>query len=167
MTESPDTQPTAPAPPEHARRAQARFPTRGLDWGAARWGRPLLGGGVAMAIVVAFLAIRGGDASEEVNALTGTARGGWNREEDIVLALVAGGAITVGMGLTFLAEYVRHWTPIFVAALLASSFLSLRELRDFDDTTSGLLLGLTIGFLALGLAIALSDAGRYRRRTGY
>jgi len=120
-----------------------------------------------MAIVVAFLAIRGGAASEEANALTGTARGGWNREEDILLALVAGGAITAGIGVTFLAEYVRHWTAIFVAALMGGTFLALRELRDFDSTTAGVLLGLTIGCLVLGLAAALYDLGRYRRRTGY
>lgn len=167
MTQAPDVQTSGAQPPEHARRTRARFRTRGLDWGAARWGRPLLGGGIGMAIVVTFLALRGGDASAEVNALTGTARGGWNREEDILLALVAGGAITVGMGMTFLAEYVRHWTAIFVAALMGSAFLALRELRDFDSTTAGVLLGLTIGCLALGLAIAFLDAGRYRRRTGY
>ena len=156
-----------PPPPEHARRSKDRFPQLGLNAGAARWGRPLVGGGVAMAIVVAYLAIRGGDGGEEVNALTDTARGGWNREEDILLAIVAGGAATAGIGVTFLAEYVRHWTAIFLAALFGATFLTLRELRDFDGATSDTLLGLTIGCLVLGLAIALFDAGWFRRRTGY
>lgn len=176
MTQTPSAQPDGPHPdgphpdgptPEHARRTKTRYVLPGLSWGAARWGRPLVGGGVGMAIVAAFLAIRGGAAGEEVNALTGTARGGWNREEDIVLALVAGGAVTAGIAVTFLAEYVRHWTAIFVAVLLSGTFLALRELRDYDSTTAGALLGLTIGFLALGLAVALFDLARYRRRTGY
>ena len=117
-----------------------------------------------MAIVVAFLAIRGGEPGAEVNALTGTARGGWNREEDIVLALVVGGAATVGIAIAFLSESVRHWTGIFVAALLGATFLALRALGDYDATTAAVLLGLTIGFLTLGLGIALFDARRYRRR---
>ncbi|PZC47717.1 MAG: hypothetical protein DK306_001053 [Chloroflexi bacterium] len=155
--------PTAPS--EHDRRQQTRYRQTGFDWLAGRWGRPLLGGGVAMAIVVAFLAIRGGESGEEVNALTGTARGGWNREEDIVLALVVGGAVTAGILVVFLGEFVRHWTAIFVAVLLGASLLALRELRDYDPTTAGILLGLTLGFLALGLAIALFDVGRYRQRS--
>ena len=166
MTQTPSA-PSHESTPEHARRTKTRYPLMGLNWGAARWGRPLVGGGVGAAIVVAFLAIRAGAASEEVNELTGTARGGWNREEDIVLALVAGGAVTAAIAVTFLAEYVRHWTAIFVAALLGGTFLTLRELRDFDATTADVLLGLTIGFLALGLLVALFDLGRYRRRTGY
>jgi hypothetical protein len=160
------TDPSNPAPtPEHARRARTRYGRPSLDGQAGRWGRPLLGSGVAMAIVVAFLAIRGGEPGEEVNALTGTARGGWNREEDIVLALVAGGAATVGIAVAFLSEYVRHWTAIFVAALLAATFLSLRELGDHGAATAAVLLGLTIASLALGLGIALFDARRYRRRS--
>ena len=157
---------SSPTPtPEHARRARTRYRRPGLEGPAGRWGRPLLGGGVAMAIVVAFLAIRGGEPGEEVNALTGTARGGWNREEDIVLALVAGGAAAVGLGAAFLSEYVRHWTAIFVAVLLGATFLALRALGDHEGATAAVLLGLTIGFLALGLGIALFDAGRYRRRS--
>jgi len=161
------TEPSDSPLPEHSRRGKARFPQLGLNAGAARWGRPLVGGGVAMAIVVAYLAIRGGDPGEEVNVLTGTARGGWNREEDILLAIVAGGAATVGIGVTFLAEYVRHWTAIFIAGLFATTFLALRELRDFESATSDTLLGLTIACLAAGLAIALFDVARFRRRTGY
>lgn len=161
MTDSSNPPPT----PEHARRARTRYRRPGLEGPAGRWGRPLLGGGVAMAIVVAFLAIRGGEPGEEVNALTGTARGGWNREEDIVLALVAGGAAAVGLGVAFLSEYVRHWTAIFVAVLLGATFLALRALGDHDGAAAAVLLGLTIGFLALGLGIALFDAGRYRRRS--
>ncbi|MDE2639179.1 MAG: hypothetical protein OXI03_01205 [Chloroflexota bacterium] len=161
MTDSSSPPPT----PEHARRERTRHRRPGLEGPAGRWGRPLLGGGVAMAIVVAFLAIRGGEPGEEVNALTGTARGGWNREEDIVLALVAGGAAAIGLGVAFLSEYVRHWTAIFVAVLLGATFLALRALGDHDGATAAALLGLTIGFLALGLGIALFDAGRYRRRS--
>ena len=170
MTDSSNPTPT----PEHARRERTRYGRASLDDLAGRWGRPLLGGGVAMAIVVAFLAIRGGEPGDEVNALTGTARGGWNREEDIVLALVVGGAATVGIAIAFLSESVRHWTGIFVAALLDRSpvvllggfatFLALRALGDYDATTAAVLLGLTIGFLTLGLGIALFDARRYRRR---
>ncbi|MXY79736.1 MAG: hypothetical protein F4Y94_08655, partial [Chloroflexi bacterium] len=104
MTDSSSPPPT----PEHARRERTRYRRPGRAGPAGRWGRPLLGGGVAMAIVVAFLAIRGGEPGEEVNALTGTARGGWNREEDILLALVAGGAAAVGLAAAFLSEYVRH-----------------------------------------------------------
>ena len=161
MTDSSNPTPT----PEHARRERTRYGRPNLDDLAGRWGQPLLGGGVAMAIVVAFLAIRGGEPGDEVNALTGTARGGWNREEDIVLALVVGGAATVGIAVAFLSECVRHWTGIFVAALLGATFLALRALGDHDATTAAVLLGLTIGALGLGLGIALFDARRYRRRS--
>jgi len=49
--------------------------------------------------------------------------------------------------------------------LLGATLLALRALGDHDATTAAVLLGLTIGFLALGLGIALFDAGRYRRRS--
>ena len=104
--------------PEHARRTRIRYRTLGLNWGAARWGRPLVGGAVGMAIVVTFLAVRGGEPGGDVNPLTGTARGGWNRDEDIVLALVAGGALAAAIAVTFLAEYLRHWTAFSVALML-------------------------------------------------
>jgi hypothetical protein len=152
--------------PEHSRRSQVRYSHLGLDAGAARWRCPLVGGGVGIAIVVVFLALRGGDPGPELNELTGTARGGWNREQDILLAIVAGGAATAGIAVSFLAEYVRHWTSIFVLALLGATLLSLRELRAFDNTTAAVLLALTIVFLAAGLGVALFDTGRHRRRTG-
>ena len=153
--------------PEHARRTRVRYRTLGLNWGAARWGRPLVGGAVGMAIVVTFLAVRGGEPGGDVNPLTGTARGGWNRDEDIVLALVAGGALAAAIAVTFLAEYLRHWTAFSVALMLGGSLLAIRELGDVGTAAGDALLGLTIFYAALAGAVLLADAARFRRRTGY
>ena len=84
-----------------------------------------------------------------------------------MLALVVGGAMTAGLAVMVLAEFVRHWSAIFVALLLGGSFLALRELRDYDATTADVMLALAIAGLALGFAIALFDLGRYRQRSGY
>ena len=66
---------------EHALRAQrtrlGALPTRAWDSMGPRMLRPLIGGAVGAAIVVLFLAIRGGTAVE-LNELTGTA---WGRLE--------------------------------------------------------------------------------------
>ena len=157
----------AKAAPEHARRTRVRYRTPGLKWGTARWGRPLMGGAVGMAIVVTFLAVRGGEPGGDVNPLTGTARGGWNRDEDIVLALVAGGALTAAIAVTFLAEYLRHWTALSVALALGGSLLAIRELGDAGTAASDALLGLTICCAALAGAVLLADAARFRRHRGH
>ncbi|MEE9276942.1 MAG: hypothetical protein V3V06_00850 [Dehalococcoidia bacterium] len=152
---------------EHGRRALPRWRDTRLDWQGWRWGRPFIGGFVGFAIVVVFLAIRGGTPTEPIDELTGTQRGGWNRLEDVHLLIVANGAIGMGLAVGLLAEYVRHWVGIVVIGTLGAALLAIREIGEVGDTASDTLLGLVIFSAALAGAVMLYDAWRYRRRAGY
>ena len=128
---------------EHARRQRPRWPTAGLDWHGWRAGRPLIGGLVGLGVVVLFLALRGGD-TEASDPLTGTARGGWNREADVHLLLMLNVAIAATLVVGLLSEWVRHWLSVYLAAMMGGVFLAIRELGDVGDTAADALLGLTI-----------------------
>ena len=157
---------TAPTP-EHARRTKTRWRTTTLDWQGWRLGRPLIGSFVGFAVVVIFLAIRGGVSTEPIDELTGTQRGGWNRLEDVHLLIVVNGAIGVGIAATLLAEYIRSWLAIWIIAMLGAVLLAIRELGDTGQTASDILLALVIVSALLALAVAAYDLFRFRRRAGY
>ena len=152
--------------PEHGRRTLPRWRPDGRRWPVWRVGRPLIGGAAGMAIVVAFLAIRGGEAGGPVDTLTGTQRGGWNRPEDVHLLLVISGAGLAGLALGVLAEYVRHWFALAGLAAAGGTLLALRELASLGPTAADVLLGLVLGCAALAGATMLFDALHSRRRSG-
>ena len=136
----------------------------------ARWGRsarPLIGGAVGLAVVVGFLALRGGEADEGVNAITGTQRGGWNREEDFHLALVVGGAATAGLMAALVAEWVRRWWALGAAVVAGWLLLLIREAASIDGAGADALLALVFFCVFLAVAAAAYDVVTLRRRTGY
>ena len=116
-------EPPIAARPEHARRTLPRWRTPGLGWQGWRWGRPLISGAVGMAIVVAFLAVRGGPPTDAVDPLTGVQLGGWNRLEDMHLLIVVNGASSDGNSGTWRIETNspnilkrRGWAPDSISA---------------------------------------------------
>jgi len=156
-----------PLAPEHARRTRTRWRTDGLGWHGWRWGRPLIGGAVGMAIIVTFLAVRGGTSTEAVDPLTGVQLGGWNRLEDVHLLIVANGAIAVGLIIGFLAEYVRHWLSIYTLLMLGGVLLAVREFDAHGAVAEDTLLALVIVSVVAATAIVVADTVRYRTRAGY
>ena len=157
---------TTEAAYEHARRDLPTFPTPGLSWLGNRTVKPLLGGFVATGVVVAFLAIRGGDA-ELFNEFTGQKVGGWTRHADVHLLIVINVAIVVGLAAQFLAEYTRHWIELWLALLAAGTFLAIREAAQVGSAAGDVLLGFVIASFALAVAIMLADAALTRKRAGY
>ena len=135
-----------------------------------RWGRsarPLIGGAVGLAVVVGFLALRGGESDEGVDAITGTQRGGWNREEDLHLALVVGGAATAGLMAALVAEWVCRWWAVGAAVVLGGVLLLIREAAGVDGAGGDALLALVFSCAFLAVAAAAYDVVTLRRRTGY
>ena len=97
---------------EHSRTRLGSLPSRSWDTMGPRMLRPLIGGAVGAAIVVLFLAIRGGTAVE-LNELTGTAWGGWSRHADVHLLIVVNAAVVVAIAVNFAAEWIHNWIYIF------------------------------------------------------
>ena len=151
---------------EHARRDLPAFKTLGLGWLGNRTVKPLLGGFVATGIVVAFLAVRGGDA-ELFNEFTGQKVGGWTRHADVHLLIVINVAIVAGLAIQFLAEYTRRWIELWLALLAAGTFLAIREAADVGSAAGDVLLGFVIASFAAAIAIMLADAALTRKRAGY
>ncbi len=120
-----------------------------------------------MAIVVAFLAVRGGPPTDAVDPLTGVQLGGWNRLEDMHLLIVVNGAIVVGLIVGFLAEYVRHWLAIYTTLLLGGVLLAIREFDDHGAAAEDTLLALVIVGASVAAAILVADVVRFRQRAGY
>ena len=156
-----------PFTPEHARRSRTRWRTVGLGWHGWRWGRPLIGGAVGMAIIVTFLAIRGGTSTEPVDPLTGVQLGGWNRLEDVHLLIVANGAVVIGLIVGFVAEYVRHWLSIYTTLMLGGVLLAVREFDAHGAVAEDTLLALVIFSVVTATAIVAADVVRFRTRAGY
>ena len=152
---------------EHARRSRTRWRTVGLGWHGWRWSRPLVGGIVGTAIIVAFLAIRGGTSADPVDPLTGVRLGGWSRVEDVHLLLVVNGAIAVGLLVGFLAEYVRHWLSIYMTLMLGGVLLGIREFDAHGQVAEDALLAVVIVSVVAAAAIGVADLVRHRTRAGY
>lgn len=134
---------------------------------ARRWwpaARPLVGGAVGTAIIVGFLAGRGGDPSGPFDAITGTQRGGWNRHEDFHLALVVGGAAAAAVMVTLVAEWVRRWWWVTAAVVAGGVCLLIRETAGVEGAGGSVLLALVFFCLCLAGAVAVIDLLGARRR---
>ena len=152
---------------EHDRRSRVRWRTTGLGWHGWRWGRPLIGGVVGTAIIIAFLAIRGGTSADPIDPLNDVRLGGWSRLEDVHLLIVVNGAIVAGLLVGFLAEYVRHWLSIYMALMLGGTLLAVREFDAHGTVAEDTLLALVIASVVLAAAIGAADIVRTRTRAGY
>ena len=117
-----------------------------------------------MAIIVGFLAGRGGDPSGPFDAITGTQRGGWNRHEDFHLALVVAGAAAAAVMVTLVTEWVRRWWWVAAAVVAGGVCLLIRETASVDGAGGGALLALVFFCLCLAGAVAVTDLLRVRRR---
>lgn len=116
-----------------------------------------------MAIIVGFLAGRGGDPSGPLDAITGTQRGGWNRHEDFHLALVVGGAAAAAVMVTLVAEWVRRWWWVTAAVAAGGICLLIRETVSVEGVGSSALLALVFFCLCLAGAVAVIDLRGARR----
>lgn len=117
-----------------------------------------------MAIIVGFLAGRGGDPSGPFDAITGTQRGGWNRHEDFHLALVVVSAAAAAVIVTLATEWVRRWWWVAAAVVAGGVCLLIRETASVDGAGGGALLALVFFCLCLAGAVAVTDLLRVRRR---
>ncbi len=151
---------------EHSRTRLGAAPSRAWDVMSQRMLRPLFGGAVGAAIVVLFLAIRGGTAVE-LNELTGTAWGGWSRHADVHLLIVVNAAVAVAIAVNFAAEWVRHWLYMLLSLVTAGILVALRQLADVDGAGGNIMLGLIALFAFGAVAIAAWDVWMYRSRSGY
>ncbi len=151
---------------EHSRTTLGALPSRVWDVMGPRMLRPLVGGAVGAAIVVLFLAIRGGTAVE-LNELTGTAWGGWSRHADVHLLIVVNVAVGVAIAVNFAAEWIRNWLYIGLSVVTAGVLIALRQLAEIDGAGGNVLLGLIAFFLALGVLIVAWDVRTLGRRSGY
>lgn len=151
---------------EHSRTRLGALPSRAWDVMGPRMLRPLVGGAVGAAIVVLFLAIRGGTAVE-LNELTGTAWGGWSRHADVHLLIVVNAAVVVAIAVNFAAEWVRNWIYISIAVVLAAVMIALRQLAEIDGAAGNALLGLIAFSLAGAVAIVGWDVRSIGHRSGY
>ena len=151
---------------EHSRTRLGALPTRAWDSMGPRMLRPLIGGAVGAAIVVLFLAIRGGTAVE-LNELTGTAWGGWSRHADVHLLIVVNAAVVVAIAVNFAAEWIHNWIYISLAAISAGVLIALRQLAEIEGAGGNVMLGLIAFFLLAGVAIAAWDVRSIGRRSGY
>ncbi|MYA01445.1 MAG: hypothetical protein F4038_11210 [Chloroflexi bacterium] len=151
---------------EHSRTRLGSLPSRAWDTMGPRMLRPLIGGAVGAAIVVLFLAIRGGTAVE-LNELTGTAWGGWSRHADVHLLIVVNAAVAVAIAVNFAAEWIHNWIYISLAVVSAGVMIALRQLAGIDGAGGNIMLGLIAFFLLLGVAIAAWDVRAIGRRSGY
>ena len=153
-------------PYEHSRRQAGAIPSRSWNVIGPRLLRPLVGGAVGAAIIVLFLAIRGGQAVE-LNELTGTAWGGWSRHADVHLLIVVNVAVVVAIAVNFAAEWVHRWLELAVLVVIAGILIALRQLAGVDGAGGNILLGLISFFLASALALAAHDLRRTPHRSGY
>ncbi len=151
---------------EHSRSKLGALPSRSWDVVGPRMLRPLVGGAVGAAIVVMFLAIRGGTAVE-LNELTGTAWGGWSRHADVHLLIVVNAAVGVAIAVNFAAEWVHNWIYIAIAVVSAAVLIALRQLAEIDGAGGNVLLGLTAFSLLAAVVIAAWDVRSIGRRSGY
>lgn len=151
---------------EHSRTRLGSLPSRAWDVMGPRMLRPLVGGAVGAAIVVLFLAIRGGTAVE-LNELTGTAWGGWSRHADVHLLIVVNAAVVVAIAVNFAAEWIHNWIYISLAVVSAGVMIALRQLAEIEGAGGNILLGLIAFFLLVGVAIAAWDVRSIGRRSGY
>ncbi len=145
---------------------------RRWDRAAATWrfwllARPLIGGAVGMAIVVAFLALRGGESTEPVDALTGTQRGGWNRPEDVHVLITVSGATAVGMLAGLAAEYLHRWWRALAVVAVGGVLLIVREGADVGGAGGEALLALVFLCVFLLAVVVAYDIVTLRRRGGY
>ena len=152
---------------EHSRRRLGAGPITALERNAPRILRPLAGGAVGASIIVLFLALRGGPPTDEIDALTGTQRGGWNRLEDVHLLIVVNAAVVAAIAANFLAEWIHRWLEIGIAASIAGVLIALRQLGDLGDGGRAALLALSIISVASVAAIAAYDIRTRNRRAGY
>ncbi|MDE2965979.1 MAG: hypothetical protein OXS30_00635 [Chloroflexota bacterium] len=151
---------------EHSRTRLGSLPSRAWDVMGPRMLRPLIGGAVGAAIVVLFLAIRGGTAVE-LNELTGTAWGGWSRHADVHLLIVVNAAVVVAIAVNFAAEWIHNWIYIALAVVSAGVLIALRQLAEIEGAGGNIMLGLIAFFLLAGVAIAAWDVRSIGRRSGY
>ena len=151
---------------EHSRTQLGALPSRAWDLMGPRMLRPLVGGAVGAAIVVLFLAIRGGTAAE-LNELTGTAWGGWSRHADVHLLIVVNLAVGVAIAVNFAAEWIHHWLYISLMVVSAAVLIALRQLAEIEGVGGNILLGLIALFLFAGVVIAAWDVRSIGRRSGY
>ena len=151
---------------EHSRSRLGALPSRNWDVIGPRMLRPLVGGAVGAAIVVLFLAIRGGTAVE-LNELTGTAWGGWSRHADVHLLIVVNVAVVVAIAVNFAAEWIHNWLYIGLCVTAAAVMIAMRELADIGGAGGNILLGLIAFFLLAGVALAAWDVRSIGRRSGY
>ena len=145
---------------------------RRWDRAAATWrfwllARPLIGGAVGMAIVVAFLALRGGESTEPADALTGTQRGGWNRPEDVHVLITVSGATAVGMLAGLAAEYLHRWWRALAVVAVGGVLLIVREGADVSGAGGEALLALVFLCVFLLAVVVAYDIVTLRRRGGY
>lgn len=152
---------------EHSRRQLGAGPITAFERNAPRILRPLAGGAVGASIVVLFLALRGGPPMDEIDALTGTQRGGWNRLEDVHLLLVVNFAVVAAIAANFLAEWIHRWLEIGVVASIAGILIAVRQLGDLGDGGRVALLALSIISVAAVAAIAAYDIRTRNQRAGY
>lgn len=151
---------------EHSRTRLGSLPSWAWDTMGPRMLRPLIGGTVGAAIVVLFLAIRGGTAVE-LNELTGTAWGGWSRHADVHLLIVVNAAVVAAIAVNFAAEWIHNWIYISLAVVSAGVMIALRQLAGIEGAGGNILLGLIAFFLFVGVAIAAWDVRSIGRRSGY
>lgn len=151
---------------EHSRTRLGALPSRNWDVIGPRMLRPLVGGAVGAAIVVLFLAIRGGTAVE-LNELTGTAWGGWSRHADVHLLIVVNVAVVVAIAVNFAAEWIHNWLYIGLCVTSAGVMIAMRQLADIGGAGGNVLLGLIAFFLLAGVALAAWDVRSIGRRSGY
>lgn len=152
---------------EHARRRLGAGPITAFERNAPRILRPLAGGAVGASIVVLFLALRGGPPTDEIDAITGTQRGGWNRLEDVHLLIVVNVAVVAAIAANFLAEWIHRWLELGVAASICGILIAVRQLGDLGDGGRAALLALIILSLAAVAAIAAYDILTRNQRAGY
>ncbi len=151
---------------EHSRTRLGSLPSRSWELMGPRMLRPLVGGAVGAAIVVFFLALRGG-AAVELNELTGTAWGGWSRHADVHLLIVVNAAVGVAIAVNFAAEWVHHWLEIGLAIVVAAIMIALHQLADIGEAGGIALLALTALTLASAVAVTAWDIHRIGHRSGY
>ena len=152
---------------EHSRRRLGAPPIAAFERNAPRILRPLAGGAVGASIVVFFLALRGGPPTDEIDALTGTQRGGWNRLEDVHLLIVVNAAVVAAIAANFLAEWIHRWLEIGIAAAICGVLIAVRQLGDLGDGGRVALLVLIIINAAAVAAIAAYDIRTRNQRAGY
>lgn len=152
---------------EHSRRRLGAGPITAFERNAPRILRPLAGGAVGASIIVLFLALRGGPPMDEIDMVTGTQRGGWNRLEDVHLLIVVNAAVVAAIAANFLAEWIHHWLEISIAAAICGMLIALRQLGDLGDGGRAALLALSIISAAAVPAIAAYDIRTRNCRAGY